>query len=72
MEVNIINYKNEYEKYFYDINIEWFASAWDLNSVKFKDFETYFNNFFNFCFELSLDNMVEDSKNFKIWWCSFC
>ncbi len=45
---------------------KYFNTLKDLNSVKFKDFETYFNNFFNFCFELSLDNMVEDSKNFKI------
>ena len=45
---------------------KYFNTLEDLNGVKFKDFEAYFINFFNFCFELSLDNMVEGSKNFKI------
>ena len=29
------------------------------------DFERYFSNFYNFCFEIPLDNMIRDSLNFK-------
>ena len=40
----------------------------DLNNAKtqeFKYFETYFIKFYQFCFELSPDNMIEDSIKFK-------
>ena len=33
---------------------------------KLAEFIAYFTNFYNFCFELSLDNMLEGSKNFKL------
>ena len=36
-----------------------------LKSNKIKDFERYFIDFFNFCFELPLNNMLEDTINFK-------
>ena len=32
---------------------------------KIKDFERYFINFFDFCFELPLNNMLEGTINFK-------
>ena len=32
---------------------------------KFKDFERYFINFYNFCFELPLDNMIREAIKFK-------
>jgi hypothetical protein len=38
-----------------------------LNSTKnteYVNFKTYFNNFYNFCFELPLENMVEDAIKF--------
>ena len=34
-------------------------------SANLTEIETYFNSFFNFCFELSIDNMIEGVKNFK-------
>jgi len=34
-------------------------------SNKYIEFERYFTNFFHFCFELPLDNMIEGLKNFK-------
>jgi cytochrome b pre-mRNA-processing protein 3 len=32
---------------------------------KLRDFIGYFSNFFNFCFELPLDNMIEKALNYK-------
>ena len=33
--------------------------------IKYHDFERYFDNFYNFCFELSPDIMLEEAINFK-------
>ena len=35
------------------------------NNSKYANFEKYFSNFFNFCFELSLDNMLKEIVKFK-------
>ena len=43
----------------------YFECLKDKNSDKYEEFEIYFHKFFNFCFELPLKNMVEDSVNFK-------
>ena len=32
---------------------------------KYQDFERYFLDFYKFCFELSLENMVNNAINFK-------
>ena len=45
-------------KYFEQLN--------DIKSIKYLQFKTYFMNFFNFCFELPLDSMIEDLNNFRI------
>ena len=34
-------------------------------SVKYNDFERYFLNFYKFCFELPLKNMIREAINFK-------
>ena len=44
-------------KYFRELNNE--------KEEKYKKFESYFNDFYNFCFELSLDNMLREAVNFK-------
>ena len=44
-------------KYFVEFN--------GRNNQKFADFEQYFNNFYNFCFDISLDNMIRDAINFR-------
>jgi len=48
---------NLISKYFVDLN--------DKKGSKFIEFDRYFTKFFHFCFELSLDNMIEDLKKFK-------
>ena len=44
----------------------YFISFKDKNKSNLPQFIDYLSNFYNFCFELSLDNMIEDSKKFKI------
>jgi len=36
-----------------------------VNISKYTEFEAYLVKFFNFCFELSLDNMIEDMYKFE-------
>ncbi len=36
MEVNIINFKNEYEKHFYDLNIEWLNNFFEVEEYDYK------------------------------------
>ncbi len=45
-------------KYFTELNTE--------DVKKIKQFTDYLNNFYHFCFELSLNNMVDRVKSFKI------
>ena len=44
-------------KYFKEFN--------NSKSPKYSDFERYFLNFYEFCFELPLENMILDSIKFK-------
>ena len=44
-------------KYFKEIN--------DIKSEEFKDFNNYFVNFFDYCFELSSESMLKELKNFS-------
>jgi len=36
VEVNIINFKNEYEKHFYDLNIEWLNNFFEVEEYDHK------------------------------------
>ena len=45
--------------------IDYFQDLKDTKNPKYIDFERYFSNFYNFCFEIPLDNMIRDSLNFK-------
>ena len=62
-----LNKKNDVNKF--KINekliIDYFKDLKDTKNTKYIDFERYFLNFYNFCFELPLDNMIRDSLNFK-------
>lgn len=44
-------------KYFQDLN--------DINNSKYKYFEQYFISFYNFCFELPLNNMISNLNKYK-------
>ena len=45
--------------------IKYFKHLNDTNSDFFQKFERYLVDFYNFCFELSLENMIIEAKNFK-------
>ena len=40
-DYEIQNYEDEIDKYCKELNIDWFASAWDIESLKFL--ENYLN-----------------------------
>ena len=44
---------------------KYFNSLVSKETTKLEVLNDYFSNFFNFCFELSLSNMVEDCIKFK-------
>ena len=54
--------KNIFAVQIYDYHTEEFINKID---DKYKDFEDYFCKFYDFCFELSLDNMIRDAIKFK-------
>ena len=45
--------------------IKYFKELNDVNSERYKKFERYFMDFYNFCFDISLDNMIRDLIKFK-------
>ena len=45
--------------------LRYFTSLKGENDPKFVDFETYFDKFYKFCFELPLQNMIREALNFK-------
>ncbi len=45
--------------------LKYFNTLKDENNSKFVDFERYFSQFYKFCFELPLKNMIREALNFK-------
>ena len=45
--------------------IRYFLELNDGKFEKLSNFETYFTKFYEFCFELSLDNVLREAINFK-------
>ena len=37
----------------------------DKETGKYSDFERYFHDFYKFCFELPLENMIRDAIKFR-------
>ncbi len=60
-----IKNKNKF-KLNHNLISKYFNELKDNNSAEFGQFETYLTNFFYFCFEHSLDNMIENSDKFKL------
>ena len=44
---------------------KYFKELIDRKTDKYRHFERYFKRFYDFCFELSLNNMIRDAINFK-------
>ena len=49
-----------------DLLKKYFISLQSDKNAKLAEFTDYLTKFYNFCFELSLDNMLEGSNKFKI------
>ena len=47
-----------------DLFIKYFSLAKDEKNDKLNKLTTYFNRFFDFCFELPLDSMIKDANKF--------
>ncbi len=45
----------------------YFQELNDNKSLKYLEFESYFDNFYNFCFELSPNSMIRETDNFKFY-----
>ena len=65
LKIDVKNNENEIFKINKDLVSKYFTSLKDEKSTKFIEFDRYFTNFFYFCFELPVDNMLEGLKNFK-------
>ena len=50
--------------------IKYFNQLNDKDSQKYLDFERYLNDFYKFCFELSLKNMIREAIKFKDYCCT--
>ena len=44
---------------------KYFEALKDKDNERYKDFERYFLDFYKFCFELPLENMIRDLIKFK-------
>jgi hypothetical protein len=58
------NLKNKF-KINHILALKYFIELKGQENVQFIKFETYFSSFFDFCFELPLDNMVRETINYK-------
>ena len=64
-----IELKDEKQKENIEINHKlvsrYFSELNDPKNEEYKSFESYFSNFFNFCFEIPIDNMLIETINSK-------
>ena len=58
--------KNRSFKLNHDLVSKYFNTLKTAKNAKYIEFESYFTNFFHFCFELPLDNMLEELEKFRI------
>ena len=56
---------NKYIKINQKLIIKYFKELNDTKSESYKKFERYFIDFYNFCFDISLDNMIREIVKFK-------
>ena len=65
LKIETINHNENGFKINDKLIMKYFNDLKDQKSIKFSEFELYFINFFNFCFELSLENMAREAVKFK-------
>jgi cytochrome b pre-mRNA-processing protein 3 len=64
-----VEQENQLKKKLFRINpklvIKYFNELNEPKNVQYKSFESYFLSFFNFCFEIPIDNMLIEITKFK-------
>ena len=68
--LKINNSENDSFKINKSLIIKYFNQLIDKDSQKYLDFERYLNDFYKFCFELSLENMIREAIKFKDYGCT--
>ena len=68
--LKIINFENDSFKINKNLIIKYFNQLNNEDSQKYLDFERYLNDFYKFCFELSLKNMIREAIKFKDYGCT--
>ena len=63
--LKIDNSENDSIKINKSLIIKYFNQLNDKDSQKYLDFERYLKDFYKFCFDLSLENMIREAINFK-------
>ena len=65
LKIDLKKDKNNEFKMNSDLIKKYFTVFNDIEEAKLAKFDDYFTNFYNFCFELHLDNMIEKAIEFK-------
>ena len=65
--LKIDNSENDSIKINKRLIIKYFNQLNDKDSQKYLDFERYLNDFYKFCFELPLENMIREALKFKVY-----
>ena len=65
LKINLDNKNSNNFKVNHNLISKYFNQLKDINGANYVEFNRYFTNFFHFCYELSLDNMIETSDKFK-------
>lgn len=60
-----LNHKSELFNMNYNLIFKYFDNFKGKKCAFYRDFESYFLKFYNFCFELPVENMVFKATNFK-------
>ena len=68
--LKINNLENDSFKINKKLIFKYFNQLNDEDSQKYQEFERYLNDFYKFCFELSLENMIRDAIKFKDYGCT--
>ena len=68
--LKIDNSENDSIKINKSLIIKYFNQLNDKDSQKYLDFERYLKDFYKFCFDLSLENMIREAIKFKDYGCT--
>jgi len=68
--LKIDNSENDSIKINKRLIIKYFNQLNDKDSQKYLDFERYLKDFYKFCFDLSLENMIREAIKFKDYGCT--